>query len=43
MDDFPLPLFPGQLCPEVVVSDRIKSMGQIKLFDHSTVDEQMAC
>ena len=28
-----LPSLPGPLCPEVVTTDRILYMGQIKLFD----------
>ena len=36
-----LSLLPGPLCPGVVASDRILSMGQIEQFDVSTVDKQM--
>ena len=36
-----LPLLPGSLLTEVVVPDRVLSMGQIELFDHLIVCKQI--
>ena len=36
-----LPLFPGPLCPRVIVPDRILSMSQIELFDIKAVCKQI--
>ncbi len=36
-----LPLLPGPLWPRVEAPDRVLSMGQIELFDHLTVCNQM--
>ena len=35
-----MPLLPGPLCPKVVAPDRALSMGEIELFDISSLSKQ---